>query len=101
MLRLGVGGNDVEKVGGTSGQILATPLRVQFRNGEKRWFFVPKGSVITHRTSFDFVEDTPKFVRIEVGFIEFQGNEWKVRFLGGDSVDRFQNTSTTELYCEP
>ena len=37
----------------------------------------------------------------QVGFIEFRGNEWKLRFLGGDSVDRFQYTSTTELNCEP
>ena len=47
MLRFGVGGggggeDDVEKVGRTSGKILATPLRVSFRNGEKRLFFVPK-----------------------------------------------------------
>ena len=47
------------------------------------------------------VEDTPKFVRIRKGFIEFRGNEWKLRFWGGDSVDRFQYTSTTELNCEP
>ena len=36
------GEDDVEKVGRTSGKILATPLRVSFRNGEKRLFFVPK-----------------------------------------------------------
>ena len=51
------------------------------------------------------VEDTPKVVRISLDFVqelvEFQGNEWKLRFLGGDSVDRFQYTSTTELNCEP
>ena len=58
MLRFGVGsggagvGDDVEKVGRTSAKILVTPLRVSFRNGEKRLFFVPEGSVITHRTSF-------------------------------------------------
>ena len=60
MLRFGVGGgegwgDDVEKVGRTSGKILATPLRVSFRNGEQRLFFVPKGSVITHRTSFELL----------------------------------------------
>ena len=38
----GVGGDDVEKVLRTSGKILATPLRVWFRNGEKRWFLYPR-----------------------------------------------------------
>ena len=51
----GGGGDDVEKVGRTSGKILATPLRVSFRNGEQRLFFVPEGSVITHRTSFELL----------------------------------------------
>ena len=60
MLRFGVGGgegrgDDVEKVGRTFGKILATPLRVSFRNGEQRLFFVPEGSVITHRTSFELL----------------------------------------------
>ena len=52
----GMGGeDDAEKVGRTSGKILATPLRVSFRNGEQRLFFVPEGSVITHRTSFELL----------------------------------------------
>ena len=51
----GGGGDDVEKGGRTSGKILATPLRVSFRNGEQRLFFVPEGSVITHRTSFELL----------------------------------------------
>ena len=57
MLRFGVGGggDDVEKVGLTSRKILATPLRVSFRNGEKRLFLVPEDTVITHRTSFELL----------------------------------------------
>ena len=49
------GGDDVEKGGRTSGKILATPLRVSFGDGEQRLFFVPEGSVITHRTSFELL----------------------------------------------
>ena len=95
------GGDDVEKVGRTSGKILATPMRVSFRNGEKRLFFVPEGSVITHRTSFELLS---KILRnlCETGRIHWVPRQWmEVAIFGWSSVDRFQYTSTTELNCEP
>ena len=103
--RLGGGGGGDDK----SGQPLEKSWRrrcVCSSEMEKNAGFCTRG--LSNYSSHVFrvvVEDTPKVVRIRLDsveeLVEFQGNEWKLRFLGGDSVNRFQYTSITELNCEP
>ena len=110
MLRFGLG----KGVGGGGGDDKSgLPLEKSWRRRcvcssemEKNAGFCTRGlSNYSSHVSRVVVEDTPKVVRIRLDsveeLVEFQGNEWKLRFLGGDSVDRFQYTSTTELNCEP
>ena len=102
MLRFGLGGETISRAYLWKNPGDAAACVVQ--KWRKTLVFVPEGSVITHHTSLELLSKIlQKLSRSRIRLdsveelVEFQGNEWKLRFLGGDSVDRFQYTSTTEL----